>query len=175
MPPNSGYCDCCLERIQPRRGKYADLPFCSRCMSGECRDCRVLKRVDKHLRNLELQEQANRRVARFVGRPQGPWMPCGWQCGAKLTNHGVRAHFAKCPKRPTAAESYWTIRQQAETNAGGPSSKGMLTATAVENKPKPTRGRPSGPRMPCGWGCGASLRASDLRTHFVSCRKRPKG
>jgi len=94
MPPNSGYCDCCLERIQPRRGKYADLPFCSRCMSGECRDlCRVLKHVDKYLRNLELREQANKRVARRL-------MPCGWRCGARLTEHQMRRHLSRCPKRP---------------------------------------------------------------------------
>jgi len=28
------------------------------------------------------------------------------------------------------------------------------------------------PRMPCGWGCGGALTASEMRTHFSTCRKR---
>lgn len=35
-------------------------------------------------------------------------------------------------------------------------------------------GRPSGPRMPCGWRCGAKLTASEMRRHFTDCPKRPK-
>lgn len=27
--------------------------------------------------------------------------------------------------------------------------------------------------MPCGWGCGAELTASGLRSHFTLCQKRP--
>ena len=34
-------------------------------------------------------------------------------------------------------------------------------------------GRPAGPRMPCGWGCGATLASTDMRTHFTECPKRP--
>jgi hypothetical protein len=35
-------------------------------------------------------------------------------------------------------------------------------------------GRPRGVTMPCGWGCGKRLTASEIRAHFTSCRKRPK-
>lgn len=35
-------------------------------------------------------------------------------------------------------------------------------------------GRPQGPRMPCGWGCGDSFTATQLRPHFTVCPKRPK-
>jgi hypothetical protein len=34
-------------------------------------------------------------------------------------------------------------------------------------------GRPSGPAMPCGWGCGANLTASTMRAHFTACPRRP--
>jgi hypothetical protein len=29
--------------------------------------------------------------------------------------------------------------------------------------------------MLCGWRCGAKLTASQMRTHFTKCIKRPKG
>ena len=35
-------------------------------------------------------------------------------------------------------------------------------------------GRPVGPKMPCGWGCGAKLTASEMREHFTRCPKHPK-
>ncbi len=38
---------------------------------------------------------------------------------------------------------------------------------------KHTGGRPSGPRMPCGWKCGAQLTAREIREHFTSCPRRP--
>ena len=34
-------------------------------------------------------------------------------------------------------------------------------------------GRPPGPRMPCGWGCGAQLTARLMRGHFTDCSNRP--
>src|SRR5271163_1066742 len=34
-------------------------------------------------------------------------------------------------------------------------------------------GRPRGPRMKCGWGCGAQLTGRDMRAHFTICPKRP--
>jgi len=40
--------------------------------------------------------------------------------------------------------------------------------------PCPITGRPPGPRMACGWGCGAQLTASEMRGHFARCAKRPK-
>ena len=32
-------------------------------------------------------------------------------------------------------------------------------------------GRPRGVTMPCGWGCGKRLTASEIRAHFTSCPK----
>jgi hypothetical protein len=34
-------------------------------------------------------------------------------------------------------------------------------------------GRPRGPRMKCGWGCGAKLTGRNMRAHFTICPKRP--
>lgn len=36
-------------------------------------------------------------------------------------------------------------------------------------------GRPRGVTMPCGWGCGKTLTAREMREHFTTCPKRPKG
>jgi hypothetical protein len=36
-------------------------------------------------------------------------------------------------------------------------------------------GRPQGPRMKCGWGCGGKLTGRDMRAHFTICPKRPAG
>jgi hypothetical protein len=33
--------------------------------------------------------------------------------------------------------------------------------------------RSPGPRMLCGWGCGAKLTASQMRSHFTNCPRRP--
>jgi hypothetical protein len=34
-------------------------------------------------------------------------------------------------------------------------------------------GRPRGPRMKCGWGCGAELTSHQMRAHFTTCPNRP--
>lgn len=34
-------------------------------------------------------------------------------------------------------------------------------------------GRPTGPKLPCG-ACGKELTATEWRTHFTTCPKRPK-
>lgn len=34
-------------------------------------------------------------------------------------------------------------------------------------------GRPKGITMPCGWGCGAALTASEMRKHFTDCAQKP--
>jgi hypothetical protein len=62
-------------------------------------------------------------------------MPCGWGCGAKLTNGEMRRQFTDC-KQPTVLKTMRNLLR------------------------KPNRGgRPPGPRMPCGWHCGAKLTA----------------
>ena len=40
-------------------------------------------------------------------------------------------------------------------------------------KNAPGAGRPAGPAMPCGWGCGQLMRAGQVRGHFRDCPKRP--
>jgi hypothetical protein len=36
------------------------------------------------------------------------------------------------------------------------------------------RGPKDGVTMPCGWGCGALLRATDVRRHWQDCPRRPE-
>ena len=40
-------------------------------------------------------------------------------------------------------------------------------------KEKHAGGRPPGPLMPCGWGCGDNLTVVQMRTHFRDCINRP--
>jgi hypothetical protein len=46
--------------------------------------------------------------------------------------------------------------------------------SATKPKAKHPGGRPRGPEMPCGWGCGANLTATQMREHFTTCPKRPQ-
>lgn len=39
--------------------------------------------------------------------------------------------------------------------------------------PAKPKGRPIGPKRPCGW-CGKPLTAVEDREHFTTCPKRPK-
>lgn len=43
----------------------------------------------------------------------------------------------------------------------------------AERRAKHAGGRPPGVAMPCGWGCGKSLTASEMREHFTTCLSRP--
>jgi hypothetical protein len=114
-------------------------PFCDQCFSGRCRRC--ANRV---------RELIFGRYIR-IGRSPGPRMPCGWGCGAKLTNGEMRRHFTDCPRRPT------------------------VLGTMRKLPRKPNRGgRPPGVRMPCGWHCGTKLTATNMRPHFARCPRRPK-
>jgi len=127
-------CMCCGE---DRQFKHRALPFCSRCLSGSCGKCRSWVRG----RISEVYPEA----INLIGRSPGPHMPCGWGCGAKLTNGQMQRHFTNCPRRPTVQQE--TIRHlPRQPNRGG---------------------RPRGPRMPCGWHCGAKLTASEMRRHFA--------
>jgi hypothetical protein len=69
----------------------------------------------------------------------------------QLTGPKMRAHFTICPKRPAASDH-------------------------VERRPRNAKvkpGRPPGPRMKCGWGCGDQLTERKVRAHFTLCPKRP--
>jgi hypothetical protein len=46
-------------------------------------------------------------------------------------------------------------------------------AKGKKRKNAPGAGRPAGPTMPCGWGCGKLMRAGEIRAHFRDCPKRP--
>jgi len=114
-------------------------PFCERCLSGRCWRCA------SRVRELILGRHI------LMGRQPGPRMPCGWGCGAKLTNGQMRKHFTDCPRRPTVLQ---TMRKlPAKPNRGG---------------------RPPGPRMLCGWHCRTKLTATKMRQHFAHCPRRPK-
>jgi len=122
--------------------EHPSLPFCRRCVSGRCLKCRSWVRVSIW--------RLNPKAINLIGRSPGPRMPCGWDCGAKLTTSQMRRHFTECPLRPTVRE-------------------------AQQLPPKPNLGgRPPGPRMACGWHCGMQLTATQMRRHFVQCRCRPK-
>lgn len=46
------------------------------------------------------QRRAAEQIHNRGGRPNGPTMPCGWRCGARLTATEMRPHFTDCPRRP---------------------------------------------------------------------------
>jgi hypothetical protein len=79
-------------------------------------------------------------------------MKCGWGCGAQLTGRDMRAHFTIGPKRQRRPPGDVERR------------RGTL---------KVKRGRPAGPRMKCGWGCGEQLTGRKMRVHFTICAMRP--
>src|SRR5580658_2832534 len=78
-------------------------------------------------------------------------MKCGLALDSDLTGRNRRAHFTICPKRPAASDDVERRR-------------GTL---------KVKRGRPAGPRMKCGWGCGEQLTGRNMRVHFTICAMRP--
>ena len=120
------------------------------------------------------------------GRPLGPKMPFGWSCGSQLTASEMRLHFTRCSKRPKRAQ--WMTRMRCRCCAAGYESpveavsplctrcRSGRCRTCAWRLGVPSvdlGGRPSGPRMPCSWGCGAKLSATEMRAHFTRCPKRP--
>jgi hypothetical protein len=100
---------------------------------------------------LDLKTAASRVLANagYAGR----YVPSGHLVdvrGAQLTGRNMRAHFTIFPKRPAASGDVERRR-------------GTL---------KVKRGRPAGPLMKCGWGCGSKLTGCQMRAHFARC---PKG
>jgi hypothetical protein len=87
------------------------------------------------------------------GRPPGPPMKCAWGCDGQFTGRQLPAHLTVCPKRPAASADVERRR-------------GTL---------KVKRGRPAGPRMKCGWGCGTDPTRCQMRAHLTICPKRPAG
>ena len=142
-----GVCLCCGVGVNPAgQAERPVLPFCNRCVSGKCLKCRSWVLVERWKRDPTFN---------LIGRPRGPQMPCGWGCGAWLTEHQMRAHFTRCPKRPAAADR-------------------VAGKNTAQEDAKTKRGRPPGSRMLCGWRCGAQLTATRMRTHFAECSRRPR-
>jgi hypothetical protein len=104
-------------------------PICDRCLSGQCRRCK--RRVRAAILGPAFDH---------VGRPRARWMQCGWGCGSWLTSHEMRGHFTRCLKRPADLPQV-----------------NYLDRRRRNWKAKP--GRQPGPRMLCGWRCGARLAA----------------
>ena len=50
----------------------------------------------------------------------------------------------------------------------------IYTGIGVTKETVKRVGRPPGPRMLCGWRCGAQLACSEMRKHFTACSRRPK-
>ena len=180
------FCQCCYADIHLiRNAEYADLPFCRRCVSEKCNNCRRWVRAAKSLQNSRLTGRPPTE-RRPIGRPRGPRMACGWGCGIALSGHEMRAHFTGCPKRPAfpghvdrpsslvaASLRRPGVRRgsaAAKSDYGGRLRRPLRNGT---ERSKAKRGRPPGRRMPCGWGCGSQLTASHMRTHFTDCRNGP--
>jgi hypothetical protein len=142
-------CRCCGADVDPaEQVEHPALPFCSRCVSERCPKCRRLVRVIKWRRDPTFN---------LIGRPRGPRMKCGWGCGSGLTEHQMRRHFTCCSRRPAI-----------------PNHDGRIQCEPMKGA-KAKRGRPPGPRMLCGWGCGLQLTATQIRGHFAECPNRPTG
>lgn len=157
-------CLCCGADRQPAGpGNRPPLPFCGLCGSERCPKCRRWVRVEKAERDPTFN---------LVGRPRGPQMPCGWGCGARLTDHKMRAHFTGCPNRPAISDLVARPSRFVPIDVGLPAQSGPASRKPGTSKIK--RGRPPGRRMPCGWRCGARLTASELRRHFTKCPRRPR-
>jgi hypothetical protein len=137
-----------------------------------------------HNGSIEVLEQSQR----TRGRPPGARMPCGWHCGAELACTEMRRHFTDCSKRPKQRQSMTRARcgccsAEYEFSAYAPTRlchrcrSGWCWQCYSGGKvldPNMKRGgRPPGPRMPCGWGCGAELTARLMRGHFTECSNRP--
>ena len=124
-----------------------------------------------------------------TGRSQGPRMKCGWGSGAQLTGRNIRAHFTRCPNRPAASEHGATAAANAvRFGLRCPAHWVQYTRALLKSPKRPAasgdvdrRGRnqsrgagaPRGPRMKCGWGCGAQFTGRNMRGHFTICAKRP--
>src|SRR5580658_4362311 len=68
----------------------------------------------------------------------------------------MRAHFTVCPNRSAASDRV--------------DQRGRLSKVKRGAK----RGRPQGPRMKCGWGCGEQLTGRQMRAlHLCAKRRQP--
>jgi hypothetical protein len=79
----------------------------------------------------------------------GSRMLCGWRCDADLRRAPDAHALHSMPKRPAPSGDLERRR-------------GIL---------KVKRGRPAGPRMRCGWGCGEQLAGRNMRAHFTICAR----
>jgi hypothetical protein len=166
-------CICCGRDAAPARVVRLR-NYCRWCSSGKCARCRRRLLAER----LRLDPTSN-----LVGRPRGPQMPCGWGCGAKLTEHQMRCHFTDCPNRPSMPRS-GRLTQPADVetlhsdrHSGGPRPKRGRSSPPPQKCTTNLRtapGRPPGRRMACGWACGAQLTATQMRRHFNTCPRRPK-
>ena len=154
----------------------------SRLAVGNCDDSGQVPQWKYWSRGALEQSQHTR------GRPPGARMPCGWHCGAELACTEMRGHFTDCSKRPKQRHIIMRARcgccsAEYEFSAYAPTrlchrcrSGGCwqcYSGSNVLNSNRKMGGRPPGPRMPCGWGCGAQLTAQLMRGHFTDCSNRP--
>ena len=116
---------------------------------------------------------------RKIGRPRGPRMPCGWGCGAALSATEMRPHFSVCWRRPERDAIVWgrcqccdVVYEGRRADAPDALCRHCRSGTCrrcwrswAAGRAK-RKGRPAGPRMPCGWQCEAHLTARQL--HRIS-------
>ena len=99
-PESLRVCACCLVSYVCCDGtEQTHLSFCDRCQSGSCRKCARRMRIEA----CHLDQSSN-----YFGRPRGPRMPCGWECGVLLAPHEMRIHFTACPNRMGVAAACLT-------------------------------------------------------------------
>jgi hypothetical protein len=59
-------------------------------------------------RNARVRLWAQDHTFSLIGRPRGPQMQCGWQCGAALTSHRLRSTSPDAPTGPCPVKSHAT-------------------------------------------------------------------
>src|SRR5690242_19303470 len=84
-------------------------------------------------------------------------MPCCVGCGRVLTSIQMLGHIQDCPKRQ---KRQWLSRE-------------ARVQEWTRDRTYSLIGRPTGPRMPCGWGSLALLTEHQMRAHFSRCASRP--
>jgi hypothetical protein len=92
-------------------------------------------------------------------------MRCGWGCGAEHTGHQLRAHLTVCREDVDLEQDYHPVLpfcSQCVSERCGKCRSWVRVRKFQQDPIFNLIGRPRGPRMKCGWGCGEQLTASRM-------------